>query len=965
MARLGLSCFGRLQILLDGQPVTSIGYAKGRALLVYLAVACERTHARDALAALLWPEFPAVRARANLRLILANLRDALGDAASDAPLLRLSRDTIGVSHAGDVELDVAAFCRLLAACEGHPHRQLSRCRACAARLERALALYHGEFLADFALGDSAPFADWALLQRERLHRQAIAALGQLAAHYVRLGQDERAGAALRRQLELDPWREEAYAELMELLARTGRRSEALALYATCRRVMADEFGAEPAAETAALYERLRDGSPPDVAATTRSSRLAPVLPQPAGSLLGRAAELAALDQLLADPSHQVVSVVGPGGIGKTRLALEVAALHSPLFDDGAAFVPLAGVRDPDALPVSVAAALDLPLRGAQPPLEQLVDALHDRELLLVLDNFEHLLAGAGLLATLARGAPRVTLLVTSRERLNLQLEWVLDLAGLSYPDVAACEELDRYAAVQLFVQRARQVGRHIELGAADAAAVAHICRLTEGLPLAIELAAAATRERSCADIAAVLDADLRDIAVSFGDVPERHRSIPAAFETSWRLLNPAERAVLARLAVFRGGFDAPAAGAVAGATRASLRALERKSLVRNDRAGRYELHELVRQCAGHKLAPAERERALEQHLACFLALAEQSETALAGPHQPDWLARLDRDYGNLDAALSSAFEGGAGETGARLAAALWRYWSIRCLLAAGRRRLSAALGSGDQFAPELRARLLHAEGILAAQQHEAEAARSLFSASLAVWRALGNRERIAALVNSLGTVAESQDDYAAAMALYEESLLAARELGNERDIAIVLGNLGTVEVYRSAYASASEHLRQAAEVWRRRGERHNLAIALLQLGRAEMYRGELDRAAQLIDESRSLSRAIDDRRGGAFADLNRGILALRRGDALAAAELCSSVVAAGRAIEDRWLSALALGVLARARLAVGDTSAASRHAQAGQEVARALGDRWCLADATATLGSIALATGRPTTPGCC
>jgi DNA-binding SARP family transcriptional activator len=462
MARLSLGLLGPLRITLDGQPVSGFVYTKARALLAYLAVDADCAHQRDALVGMLWPDLPDTAARTNLRQALANLREAIGDARATPPFLLITRDTIQLNPRSDYELDTAAFTALLAACETHPHRRLVRCRPCAARMEQAIALYRGDFLAGAILADSVPFEEWELLHREQLHQRALDALARLADYHERRGDDEHARRYAQRQIELDPWREEAHRQLMRLFGCGGQRSAAPAQYETCRRILARDLDVAPAAETMALYKRIRDTprsalrvlsslSPaqgPESQNSTLKIQNAYNFPAQTTSLLGRETELAELGDLLENPTYRLITIVGPGGIGKTRLALAAAAAQAEVFADGAAFVPLAAISSATFLAPALLAGLDVGLQGQRDPHDQLLDYLREKELLLVLDNLEQLLApglshtaaenrqDAGateLLADVLRYAPGVTLLVTSRERLALPGEWLFDLSGLSYP----------------------------------------------------------------------------------------------------------------------------------------------------------------------------------------------------------------------------------------------------------------------------------------------------------------------------------------------------------------------------------------------------------------------------------------------------------------------------------------------------------------------------------------------------
>jgi DNA-binding SARP family transcriptional activator len=392
MTRLSLALLGPSQLTLDGQPVGGFAYNKARALLAYLAVEADRPHHRDTLAALLWPELPDEAARHNLRQALANLRTAIGDASTTPSFLLISRDSIQFNPTSDFDLDVAAFTALLAVCETHPHRHPARCRSCATRMEQASALYHGDFLAGFSVGDSVPFEEWQLRHRERLHQHALAALVRMAEYHELRGDDDHVCGYAQRQIELDPWREEAHRQLMRLLARDGQRSAALAQYATCRRILARDLGVEPEAETTALYERIRDTASSELPTPKLRTQNVQNFPAQTSLLIGREIELAELGSMLENPAHRLLTIVGPGGIGKTRLTLAAAAEQAEVFADGAAFVPLQAISSAAFLAPAILAALGIGLQGQRDPREQLLDYLRDKELLLLLDNVEQLLA---------------------------------------------------------------------------------------------------------------------------------------------------------------------------------------------------------------------------------------------------------------------------------------------------------------------------------------------------------------------------------------------------------------------------------------------------------------------------------------------------------------------------------------------------------------------------------------------
>src|SRR5262245_47931098 len=333
MARISVSLLGAFRVSRDGAALTSFEYDKVRALLAYLAVEAEHPQRRETLVGLFWPESADTAARRNLSQALFNLRQAIGDQTATPPYLHISREAIQFNTASDHALDVATFSALLDACVGHQHQRIDTCAPCAQRLQQAVALYRGPFLEHFFLADSAAFEEWTLLRREALHRRALEALRQLAHYYEQRHEYGEAGRYAIRQLELDPWREEAHRQLMRMLALSGERSAALAQYESCRRTLAAELGVEPSAETTQLYHEIQRN---ELKTDPVAVEPAPVtnLPPSLTPLIGRAPEVTQLARVLADPTCRLITLVGPGGIGKTRLALQVAANHHQAFMHG-------------------------------------------------------------------------------------------------------------------------------------------------------------------------------------------------------------------------------------------------------------------------------------------------------------------------------------------------------------------------------------------------------------------------------------------------------------------------------------------------------------------------------------------------------------------------------------------------------------------------------------------------------
>ncbi len=477
MSDLDIRTFGGLTITHHGAPVTGLASRKAEALLVYLAC-IQRPHTREVLATLFWDERSQERALSNLSVLLTSLRHRL------APFLVITRQTVAFNLESDYWLDAA----VLGAQLKSPLRAQSSSHDSIARLEISLALYQGDFLAGFHLRACRDFEEWAVVERERLQRLAIEALETVVTFYLHTGNYPAGLAPAQRLLQLDPLREAAHHQVMLLLARSGQRSAALAQYEICRRRLAEELGVAPSPDLTVLYERLRTAQPSPPHNLSAHTPLTP--------FVGREDELAQIAERLANPDCRLLTLVGPGGSGKTRLALSAATAHLNAFLHGIYVVPLAPVSSSDFLIPALAQALQFTFVGRAHPKMQLFDYLHEKEMLLVLDNFEHLRSGTDLLIELLRQAPEVKLLVTSRERLNLKAEWLLDIAGLEYPASPEIENIEAYSATRLFTQTAQRVRADFQLSADTRASVAHICRLVEGMPLAIELAAAWMRSFS-------------------------------------------------------------------------------------------------------------------------------------------------------------------------------------------------------------------------------------------------------------------------------------------------------------------------------------------------------------------------------------------------------------------------------------------------------------------------------------
>jgi len=678
---------GAFQVLLDGQPVIGFASNKVRALLAYLAAESERPHSRETLMDLLWPEWTQPSARGNLRYALSNLRKLLTPVGGD--LLITSRQNIQFNCTHQVWLDISEFRRQVASLDGHRHPRNETCPQCVETLRAAVELARGDFLAGFSLRDSATFDDWQFFKAEQLRRETTGALKKLVISLQANGSCQMALEYANRWLALDPLNEEAHRQIMQLFALQGERYAALRQYLECEHILRNELGAAPEQETVRLYNQIQNGtlvvgssnqSPrvviplsPSLPTEARASWLDQVLstrgnnpvsynlpPQPT-PFVGRREELKKIAQILTDPACWLLTLLGPGGIGKTRLAIQVALEQTDAFAQGLYFVPLVSADSSLAITSAIANSLGLDFRPDGPsPEQQVCNYLGDKNILLVLDSFEHLVGLAELLQRIHVQADRVKFLITSRHRLQLQGEWVLNIRGMKQPGGVpkTVDEIKAYSAVDLFIQCARRAHADFQVTEQDLDAITRLARLLDGSPLGLELAANWIKVLSCEDIVIEISRNPDFLETQLRDFPARHRSLRAVFDQSWSLLSRREKRLFPRLSVFRGDFSRVAAEQVAGISFQELVGLTDKSLVQRTSGGRFILHELLRQYGNERLSKSQAEysETYDRYSHYYCTRLNQWGAMLKSPQQGRALKELEEDFGNVLSAWDWAID---------------------------------------------------------------------------------------------------------------------------------------------------------------------------------------------------------------------------------------------------------------------------------------------------------------------
>ena len=905
---LQICCLGAPQLTLSTAAFQPTLTPKALALFVYLAVT-QQAHSRDQLADLLWSETNNQQARANLRYLLPEVRQPLGD------YLVITSQTIAFQRQAPYWLDVEQLRITLMA---HPETITTPA------LQAALDLYQAEFLTGFSVRSAPVFEAWMTRQREDLHTLVVQSSYTLAERYWQQAAYQPGLAATQRLLQWDLWHEAGHRLQMRLLVASGQRTAALAHYAHCRQLLADDLNTEPEPATTALYEQIRSGAydkvtdasitlpPPHP--VTLSSAPPHNLPGQLTSFVGREREVTELCAKVLSSDWRLLTLVGAGGSGKTRLALAVAqaivtlqgkplpatttapalstaTIHHPPFPDGVWFVPLvdlpAAGDASNALAAAVGEALGLRFAGSERLDQQVYAQLRARRLLLVLDNFEHLAAETDFVLGLLRAVPAVKLLVTSRQWLNVQTEFLWPVAGLQTPtrDEAAqlpVTALACYESVALFCLRAQARERTFHLNAANCTAVVQICQRVEGLPLALELAAGLIRRYDCAAIGELLQADYTILTADQHDLPARHRSLQAVLAASWGLLSATDAQILAQCAVFCGGFSRTAVQAVTGASLLQLEALESKSLLHQLRPGRYTIHELVRQYSATQLQsdPSLHAQARARHGTYYLALLQAQGERLHIDVEAQQQIRLEHD--NILAAWQYFVATPHLPTLRAGLPALVRFYRLAGYYATGLalcqqavvclQTVAASDATLQPSALRILAQLLLAQAEFCHNLGRLPEASQLITQVLTVGRQLGDDLVIAQAQYEKAEVARLNDQFDVAQKAIRQASTLTHKRKQVALEAACLNRHGVILISMADFAGALTSFQAALPLLQVAPDQVLEARLLLNLGLINYWQRQLSAALAYNQRARDLTQHYGDQRGYGLAFVQLGFV---------------------------------------------------------------------------------------------
>lgn len=1008
---LQFSLLGAPKLLRSGALVSGFITRKAEALLYYLAVT-ERAHTRSAVAALLWPDMPEQNARKNLRDVIVSLRKTVGD------LLVISHQTLAINPDYPYTVDVAILSKILSDPKG----------AALDDLREAIGLYHGEFLEGFFVLNASSFDEWMRQKREEYLILVLNSLHTLADRYMAANEFDAGLTATRRLLLLDPWNEQAHRKQMWLLACTGQRTAALAQYQTCAQVLADELQLEPMPETTALYLQIRDGlftqRLPVTKEEARGNRtnadrvlnlpaevpavLPPHnLPRRLTPLVDRFHESTALRKRLWDPNYPLLTIVGEGGVGKTRLALAVAqslvegttAMPTPNggwrasgpvsaapatalagtashFQDGVWFVPLANLMPGDniaeQLATAIGVALGLEFAGNRSIKTQLLERLASKHLLLILDNFEHFIAGVGFVIELLQSVHNLKLLITSRHRLNLQAEYVYRLEGLAIPE-AVDSSLNQsaildYGSIQLFIERASRTTPGFVLTAENQSKVLAICQFVEGLPLGIELAAALVEYNDVAVIAQALTANYTLLAADLVDLSPRHRSISKVLDYSWQLLDTDEAQILAQCSIFQGGFNLDAVAAITGASINQLESLVQQSLLRHADGGRFEMHELIRHYAADRLAalPSLQTEVMRRYCTYYVDLLYTNQEQLLDNRLI--VAAMRQELGNIRATWSYA--SAAADT-YLLAKGLDGF--VRCYEMAGLyKEGEALLGQAvTQFetsrdaaaAPaeeqHLLARLWLEQGLFCLRLGNLHQAEALYQQAQGVGQQLNDAVLLAYAQLRMSLLMLMRGNYKAALAAGEAARQWAQQAGLMALQANILSNIGIAYEYSGDKEQARTALLQALQMTRQYGTKEAEALLLINLGELHQKTGNFAEALHCHQQALFLLRRIDKQHGIGLVLHYLGSLLITMGSYIQARTHLEQALGIFRQIGDRYYVELIITRLSNLFYQLELYEKAQAYSEQAVHLAAGVGHQGVLAEALLYAGRLWAAQQQP------
>lgn len=830
---------------------------------------------------------------------------------------------------------------------------------------KVIELYKGELLEKISIAGAFDYEEWLSSEREALYRIWKDAVLKQVNNLEGQQEYQSVNNLLQQVLQKDFLDENVLQVYMRSLARAGQRQQALKVFTDFENQLKQELDMEPLELTKKLALAIKNNefasTPVElISSKTNLAQQNPLkvsthpkiqnLPQRFITFVGREFEIVELSNLLTDPNIRFLTLLGAGGMGKTSLVVQTAANLVSNFAAGVCFVSLEALNSTELLIPTIADALNFNFHNEIAPKDQLLEFLSQKELLLILDNFEHLIAAAQIILDILAAAPKCKILLTSRESLSFQGEYLYELSGLNYPQNAN-DSLEDYDAIRLFVSSARRVRSDFSL-AGNKEFVVQICQLLQGLPLGIELAAAWLRLLSVEEIAKEITESFDLLESNYKNLPERHQSLRAVFEYSWKMLAKKEQETLKQLAIFKGGFSKEAAQVVTRTNLPSLLILVNKSLLKYEPTGHFISLIGVQQFTEQKLAAEStsyKKSLSERHCNYFLALAEEAESELTGKNQEKWLGKLTTEQDNLRVALSWAIVRRELQVGLKLGGALWRFWYMRGHFIEGEKFLTELLQLPTEISQEkdlaLRIKVLRGAGVFSEYQNKLTQAEKFYSESLKLSSQIKDAKSEARALNNLANIAYRQRNYPKARTLYEKCLRTFRELVEPWQVAVTLSNLGLLSYKQSDYKSSEVFLLESLELSRSSGNKWMIASSLNNLGNVAQAQGNFSKALEFYQESLARAEELEDKMGIATLLTDLGSIARSQGELVKAEELFDKSLKLRQEIKDKSGTAITLLELGRLSQDKQDYNEANSFYLESLAILKNLGDKHILTQA--------------------
>ena len=865
---LDITTLGGLTFKLGKKIITEFTSRKAEALLVYLALSEKEMVNREELASILWEESPEPEALLNLRVVLSNLKKLFPDH------LQITRRKVGWVNNAHFIVDAIRIHDVISSITGSYNPRKSIVYSDAKTVMTIVQLYHGDFLQGFYIKNSIAFENWLMYERESLKLE-INNVSHICLNSFIENNDSQNGIVLANfLLKLDPFSELTYRKLMQLYALKGQLDTVVDCYKKCTNMLSKELSSTPENETIQIYDLILARKYPNNDQSVIDSY--PSLPPPQNlpkildPIIGRETEIKLISDYIDIKNERLITLIGQGGIGKTRLAIEVVQKKLRLFHDGVWFIPCSNILSIDLLMPMIAKVLDITLKDNQDVSSQVIEWLDDKNTLLILDNFEDLTEASPIITSLIQNSKNIRFLLTSREPLNSPYEKVILVDGLDYPDFEFSpfekqkielrlkkkgqKVIKEYSSVQLFIERVRKHFRNYRPDSKELIEIGYLCQILGGSPLAIELAAIGMKTLSVSSILRLVESDLSLLKTDKPELPERQRSLLAIFETFWKQLSNDEQRVIADLSVFRGVVTIDAAKFIADASPFLLNNLVSRGVLHRVEPSGYRAHSIQRQYISEKLAQnkEEWERIHNKHRDYYYSFLTTRSTFLRDKPDRKVLNEIEFEINNIRAALDLTIKMDDEEKSLNFCEMLMPFWKIRGYFEEGYYWLDKTLALKTNASPALRANALCAVARLVSDLGDYQKASELGEESLHNSKRIGNKHGVAKALNSLGAASSAIGEYKKARQYYEESLQIYRNLRVQQAIAGTLNKLAAIDLFDEKYQKAIDLLLEALNIFQSVSDNVGIARVYNSLCRAYLQKGLLNEAYQAIISALSI-----------------------------------------------------------------------------------------------------------------